>query len=43
VGDPDKAIELLGSGYRFVACGADTSLLAKSSDALLARVKNGIA
>lgn len=39
VGDPNGAAELLNSGYKFVACGADTALLAKSSDALLANVK----
>ena len=42
VGDPHKAISLLKSGYSFVACSSDTSLLAKSSDELLASIKNGI-
>lgn len=40
VGDPVKAVSLLRSGYTFVACGADTALLAKSSDALLATVRS---
>jgi len=40
--DTGKAISLLNSGYGFVACGADTALLAKSSDALLATVKAGM-
>lgn len=36
--DPDFAAELLNEGFTFVACGTDTSLLAKGSDALLAKV-----
>ena len=42
VGDPHKAISLLKSGYSFVACSSDTSLLAKSSDELLSYIKNGL-
>jgi len=40
--DPDFAAELLNDGYTFVACGMDTSLLARASDALLAKVKGDI-
>lgn len=32
------AAELQNEGFSFVACGADAALLAKGSDALLARV-----
>lgn len=37
--DPDFAAELLNDGFSFVACGSDTSLLAKASDNLLANVQ----
>jgi len=40
--DPDFAANLLKDGYTFVACGMDTSLLARASDALLAKVKGDI-
>jgi 4-hydroxy-2-oxoheptanedioate aldolase len=40
--DPDLAAELINDGFTFVACGSDISLLAKSSDALLANVKGKI-
>lgn len=36
--DADFAAELLNDGFTFVACGTDTSLLAKASDGLLAKV-----
>ena len=42
VGNGDKATELLNEGFTFVACGTDTSLLARSADALLDAVKKGI-
>ena len=37
--DPDFAASLLNEGFNFVACGSDTGLLAKASDALLKTVK----
>ncbi len=37
--DPDFAANLLNDGFTFVACGQDTSLLAKATDAALAAVK----
>ena len=37
--DPALAVELLNEGFAFVACGLDTDVLAKASDALLAKVK----
>jgi len=40
--DPDFAANLLKDGYTLVACGMDTSLLARASDALLAKVKGDI-
>jgi len=40
--DPDFAANLLKDGYTFVVCGMDTSLLARASDALLAKVKGDI-
>lgn len=40
--DSDFATELLNEGFNFVACGVDTSLLAKATDALLAKVKGGL-
>lgn len=39
VNDPDFAAQLLNEGFTFVACGTDTTLLARASDALLANVK----
>ncbi|WP_435311561.1 HpcH/HpaI aldolase family protein [Primorskyibacter sedentarius] len=39
VSDTTLAAELLGEGFTFVACGSDTGLLARGSDALLADVK----
>jgi 4-hydroxy-2-oxoheptanedioate aldolase len=41
--DPDFAADLLNEGFTFVACGSDTGLLAKASDALLATVKSKMA
>jgi len=41
-GDPERAIALLNAGYTFVACGVDAGLLAKSADALLAKVKDNL-
>ncbi len=32
--DPDFARQLVGEGFRFVACGSDTALLARGADAL---------
>lgn len=40
--DAAFATELLNEGFTFVACGTDSSLLAKASDTLLASVKNGL-
>ncbi len=37
--DADFAAELLDEGFAFVACGTDSSILARGSDALLASVK----
>ena len=37
--NPDLAAELLNDGFAFVACGLDTDVLAKATDALLARMK----
>lgn len=39
VSSADFAAELLNDGFSFVACGSDSGLLAKGSDALLANVK----
>ena len=39
VQDPDFASDLLNNGFSFVACGSDTGLLARSADALLAKVR----
>lgn len=39
VQDAGFAAELVRNGFTFVACGSDTGLLAKSSDALLADVR----
>jgi 4-hydroxy-2-oxoheptanedioate aldolase len=41
--DPAFAAELLNEGFGFVACGADTAILAKGADALLAQVKGVMA
>lgn len=41
--DPVFAAKLLNEGFTFVACGSDTGLLAKASDALYAQVKGDIA
>ena len=41
--DPEFAADLLNEGFTFVACGSDTGLLAKASDALLATVKSKMA
>lgn len=38
VSDTTLAAELMGEGFTFVACGTDTGLLARGSDALLADV-----
>ncbi|WP_299414939.1 aldolase/citrate lyase family protein [uncultured Sulfitobacter sp.] len=40
--DTAFAAELLNEGFTFVACAADTSLLAKASDAALAAVKGAL-
>jgi len=37
--DPAFAAKLLNDGFTFVACGQDTTLLAKATDAALATVK----
>ncbi|WP_417522858.1 HpcH/HpaI aldolase family protein [Marinovum sp.] len=39
VSDTTLAAELLGEGFTFVACGTDTGLLARGSDALLSEMK----
>lgn len=41
--DPVFAAQLLNEGFTFVACGADTAILSKGSDALLAQVKGALA
>ncbi len=40
--DPVFATRLLNDGFTFVACGMDTSLLARSADSLLAQVKGDL-
>ena len=40
--DPAFAADLLNKGFSFVACGTDTGLLAKATDALLANVKGAM-
>ena len=40
--DPVFAAQLLNEGFTFVAGGADTSLLARASDALLANIKSNL-
>ncbi len=42
VQDAKFAAQLLRDGFTFVACGTDTALLAKASDALLAEVRTAI-
>lgn len=42
VNDPAFAADLLREGFSFVACGTDTVLLARASDALLAGVKSAL-
>jgi len=37
--DAEFAAKLLNDGFSFVACGADTALLAAASDQLLEKVK----
>ena len=41
--DPQFAAQLLNEGFTFVACGMDTVLLSRASDALLAQVRGGTA
>lgn len=43
VQDPAFAAGLLNDGFTFVACGADTAILARGSDALLAQVRGALA
>jgi 4-hydroxy-2-oxoheptanedioate aldolase len=40
--DPKLAAELFNRGFTFIACGSDTSLLARGADDLLATVKKQI-
>ena len=40
--NPDFAVQLLNSGFSYVACGMDTVLLASAADSLLVKVKEGI-
>ncbi|MEJ6404308.1 HpcH/HpaI aldolase family protein [Yoonia sp. 2307UL14-13] len=40
--DPDFATDLLKEDFTFVACGIDTSLLARAADGVLAQVKDGL-
>lgn len=40
VNDADFAAQLLNDGFTFVACGTDTMLLSRATDALLADVKS---
>lgn len=42
VTDPDMVSDLLNEGFTFVACGLDTLTLARATDALLAKVKDGL-
>lgn len=42
VQDPAFAAGLLNDGFTFVACGADTAILARGSDALLAQVRDAL-
>ena len=40
--DPEFAAKLLNEGFTFVACGADTSILAKGADNLFSHVKGAL-
>ena len=40
VTDPARARSLLGEGFRFVACGIDTAILARGADNLLKSMKD---
>ena len=40
--DTEFAAKLLNEGFTFVACGSDTSIFVKGSDALLAQVKDNL-
>lgn len=40
VNDPQFAADLLNDGFTFVACGTDTVMLARATDALLSTVKS---
>jgi len=40
--DAEFGTNLLNEGFSFVACGADSALLAKSADQLLTKVKGGL-
>lgn len=42
IGDENQAIGWLREGFAFVACGADTALLARGADGLVARVRAAI-
>lgn len=42
VADPVFGAQLLNEGFTFVACGLDTAILSKGSDALLAQVKGAL-
>jgi 4-hydroxy-2-oxoheptanedioate aldolase len=42
VNDAAFATQLLNEGFTFVACGTDTSLLARAADTLLSTVKSGL-
>lgn len=42
VNDGAFAAQLLNEGFTFVACGTDTTLLARATDALLSDVKNNL-
>ena len=42
VNDPEFATALLNEGFSFVACGTDTVMLARASDALLRTVRDGM-
>lgn len=42
VNNADFATELLNEGFTFVACGTDSVLLARATDALLATMKNNL-
>ncbi|MDZ7748762.1 MAG: aldolase/citrate lyase family protein [Halofilum sp. (in: g-proteobacteria)] len=42
IGDEQQAIGWLREGFEFVACGADTALLVRGADGLLARVREAV-